>query len=105
MTLIAEKLREKIYADLTVINEDELAIISEFIDTIKESKLEAKKELNNNNIKETKSDKEIRFTPTSGKGYLEYAGKWVGEDLQDCLKAVYENRGKVKVNNRINPFK
>lgn len=102
-TVTEKKLREKIEADLTVIPEENLLIISEFIDFIKSKNCKQINELNN--INKNLSDKEIRVTPADGKGYLRHAGKWVGDDLQECLDKVYENRGKVKINNRINPFK
>ncbi|TPX29215.1 hypothetical protein [Cylindrospermopsis raciborskii] len=29
----------------------------------------------------------------SGKSILRHVGKWQGDDLQDCLQAVYDSRG------------
>jgi hypothetical protein len=46
----------------------------------------------------------ITYKPASGRSILRHAGSWVGNDLEDCLQLVYETRGKVQINKRINPF-
>ncbi|MEA5523631.1 hypothetical protein [Nodularia spumigena] len=43
------------------------------------------------NIKTKKAKPPQR--PGSGKSILRHAGKWQGEDLKDCLQAVYDSRG------------
>lgn len=32
----------------------------------------------------------------SGKSILRHAGKWVGDDFQECLQMVYDSRGMAK---------
>lgn len=32
------------------------------------------------------------FRPASGRSLLRHAGTWSGDDLEDCLKMVYETR-------------
>jgi hypothetical protein len=32
----------------------------------------------------------------SGKSILRHAGKWVGDDLQECLEIVYSSRGEAE---------
>lgn len=85
------KLREKIYQNLSEISPENLKIVAEFIEFIKQKQ-------------EEKSSETINYRPASGRSILRHAGKWVGEDLEDCLQSVYETRGKVTINNRINPF-
>ncbi len=85
------ELRQKIEQKLVTISPENLKVIDEFVEFIKH-----KQEIN---LPET-----INYRPASGRSILRHAGKWVGEDLEDCLELVYENRGKVTINNRINPF-
>lgn len=33
-----------------------------------------------------------RFRPASGHSLLRHAGTWSGDDLEDCLQMVYEDR-------------
>ena len=40
-------------------------------------------------------DNPPRFRPASGRSLLRHAGTWSGDDLEDCLKMVYETRGPV----------
>ncbi|MCT7953884.1 hypothetical protein [Laspinema palackyanum] len=40
-------------------------------------------------------DNPPRFRPASGRSLLRQAGTWCGDDLEDCLKMVYETRGPV----------
>ena len=34
---------------------------------------------------------------SSARSLLKYAGKWAGDDLEECLKEVYAIRGKIEV--------
>lgn len=34
--------------------------------------------------------------PSTARSLLKYAGTWEGDDLEECLRAVYENRTKAK---------
>jgi len=38
------------------------------------------------------NDIEASVRPRSGRSLLQHAGTWVGEDMEDCLQAVYNNR-------------
>lgn len=85
-------LQNKIKDDLAQISPENLAIIAEFIEFIK-----VKQGIN--------LGESINYRPASGKSILRHGGAWEGDDLEDCLQLMYDNRGKVKVdNNKINPF-
>lgn len=85
------ELRQKIAQNLLTISPENLKFIDEFVEFIKH-KQEA-------NLSET-----INYRPASGRSILRHTGTWVGNDLEDCLELVSETRGKVTINNRINPF-
>ena len=34
--------------------------------------------------------------PASGNSLLRHAGTWEGEDFEDCLQSVYDNRGQLE---------
>jgi hypothetical protein len=87
------ELRQQIEKNLSEISPDNLKIIAEFIEFIK-GKQESTQA----------APEAITYKPASGRSLLRHAGTWVGDDLEDCLQLVYETRGKIKVNNRINPF-
>jgi hypothetical protein len=87
------ELREQIEKNLSEMSPDSLKIIAEFVEFIKDKQ---------EGIKPT--SEAITYKPASGRSILRHAGKWVGDDLEDCLQLVYETRGKVKINNRLNPF-
>lgn len=87
------ELRQQIEKNLSEISPDNLKIIAEFVEFIK-----GKQE----NIKPTQEA--TTYKPASGRSLLRHAGTWVGDDLEDCLQLVYETRGKVKINSRLNPF-
>ncbi len=40
-------------------------------------------------------DNPPHFRPASGRSLLSHAGTWSGDDLEDCLKMIYETRGPV----------
>jgi hypothetical protein len=54
------------------------------------------------NLKTEESQKYYR--PASGRSILRYAGKWEGDDLEDCLQQVYATRGKAKFDRDLNPY-
>jgi hypothetical protein len=85
-------LQQQITQELLTINDDNLKIIAEFVQFIKHKQ-------------EKDLSKPINYRPASGRSILDEAITWEGDDLEDCLKLMYETRGKIKVNNRINPFK
>jgi len=41
-------------------------------------------------------EKQPSFRPASGLSLLRHAGTWAGDDLEDCLRLVYETRGQVE---------
>lgn len=84
-------LQEQITQELSTINPDNLKIIAEFVQFLKQKQ-------------QTNLSEPINYKPASGRSILRHGGKWEGDDLEDCLKLMYETRGKVTVNNRINPF-
>lgn len=85
------ELQKQINKDLSQISLDNLKIIAEFVKFIKHQQQPILSE-------------QINYRSASGRSILRHGGKWVGDDLEDCLKLVYEARGKVTINNRINPF-
>ena len=87
-------LRQQIEKDLLEISPDNLKIIANFVEFIKE-----KQETTQPNLSVKLADK-----PASERSILSHAGAWVGDDLEDCLELVYKTRGKVKINNHLNPF-
>jgi hypothetical protein len=36
------------------------------------------------------------YRSASGRSILRHAGKWEGDDLEECLRSVYATRGKAK---------
>ena len=85
------ELRQKIEQNLLTISPENLKFIDEFVEFIKYKQ-------------ETSLSEKTNYEPASGRSILRHAGTWVGDDLEECLKLVSETRGKVKINNRINPF-
>lgn len=85
------ELQEKITQQLSSISYDNLKVIAEFVQFIQDKQ-------------ETQLSESINYRPASGRSILRHAGKWKGDDLEDCLKLMYETKGKVTVNRRINPF-
>jgi len=85
------ELQEKITRDLSTISPDNLKIIAEFVQFIKQKQ-------------EIKFSEPMNYRPASGRSILRHVGKWEGDDLEDCLKLMYETKGKVTVDRRINPF-
>jgi hypothetical protein len=51
-----------------------------------------------------KSEFQQSYRPASGRSILRHAGKWSGDDLEECLRAVYASRGKAKFDYDLNPF-
>ena len=46
---------------------------------------------------------QLPYRPASGRSILRHAGKWAGDDLEECLQSVYATRGKAKFDVE-NPF-
>jgi hypothetical protein len=44
------------------------------------------------------------YRPASGRSILRHAGTWAGDDMKECLRAVYATRGKAKFDCEFNPF-
>ncbi|MEN9519849.1 MAG: hypothetical protein RLZZ381_2437 [Cyanobacteriota bacterium] len=44
------------------------------------------------------------YRPASGRSLIRHAGTWAGDDLEECLRAVYATRGKAKFDCDFNPF-
>ncbi|MEK7398750.1 MAG: hypothetical protein AAB116_17595 [Candidatus Poribacteria bacterium] len=45
----------------------------------------------------TETNEENAPRHSSARSLLKYAGKWAGDDLEDCLKEVYAVRGKIEI--------
>ena len=88
------ELRQQIERSLSEISPDNLKVIAEFVEFIKQRQ----------EAIQPNSSGTIAYKPASGRSILRHAGAWVGDDLEDCLRLVYETRGKVKINNHLNPF-
>jgi hypothetical protein len=50
------------------------------------------------------SESQQPYRSASGRSILRHAGKWSGDDLEECLRAVYATRGKAKFDYDLNPF-
>ena len=87
------QLREQIEETLLEISPENLKIIAEFVEFVKDKQ-----------AKNQSSLEAINYKPASGRSILRHAGTSVGDDLEDCLKLLYETRGKIKIDNRLNPF-
>lgn len=49
------------------------------------------------NETQSNSSKEPQnIRPASGNSLLRHAGTWEGEDFEDCLQSVYDNRGRLE---------
>ncbi|TAE59233.1 MAG: hypothetical protein EAZ87_10405 [Nostocales cyanobacterium] len=89
------ELRQKIQQNLLTIAPENLKLIDEFVEFIKYKQDTGLSE---------KTNYRAASGHSSGHSILRHAGTWVGDDLEECMKLVSETRGKVKINNRINPF-
>jgi hypothetical protein len=38
----------------------------------------------------------VALRPASGRSLLRHAGKWQGDDFEECLKAVYDSRSEAQ---------
>ncbi len=85
------ELQQQINQELSKISPDNLKIIAEFVQFIKD-----KQEIN--------SSKPSNYRPPSGRSILRHGDTWEGDDLEQCLQLMYETRGKVIIDNHINPF-
>ena len=85
------ELQEQITQELSKISYDDLKLIAEFVEFIKQKKSQTSLEI-------------INYRPASGGSILRHVGQWKGDDLEDCLKLMYETKGQVAVDRRINPF-
>ena len=39
---------------------------------------------------------QLPYRPASGRSILRHAGTWQGDDFQECLQAVYDNRSQIE---------
>ncbi len=85
------ELQQKINKELSKISPDNLKIIAEFVQFIKD-----KQEVN--------LSQPTNYRPASGRSILRHGDTWKGDDLEECLEIMYETRGKVIIDNHINPF-
>jgi len=49
------------------------------------------------NASKTEINEESVPRHSSARSLLKYAGKWAGDDLEECLKEVYAVRGKIEI--------
>ena len=49
------------------------------------------------NASKTENSREDVPPHSSARSLLKYAGKWAGDDLEDCLKEVYAVRGRIEI--------
>ena len=73
-------LRQQIEKNLVEISPDNLKIIANFVEFIKE-----KQETTQPN-----SSVKVAYKPASRRSILSHAVAWVGDDLEDCLELVYK---------------
>jgi len=49
------------------------------------------------NVSKTETREENTPRHSSARSLLKYAGRWAGDDLEDCLREVYAVRGKIEI--------
>jgi hypothetical protein len=81
------ELRQKIEQQLAQLPPDQLSLVSDFLDSLQG--------------KSTISQRPLRrLAPVKRKtkagDLLKFAGTWQGDDLEDCLRLVYETRSKAQ---------
>ena len=81
------KLRQKIEQQLAQLPPDQLSLVSNFLDSLQS--------------KSTISQRPLRRLAPIKRGtkagdLLKFAGTWQGNDLEDCLRSVYETRSKAQ---------
>ncbi len=81
------ELRQKIEQQLAQLPPDQLSLVSNFLDSLQN--------------KSTISQRPLRRLAPIKRGtkagdLLKFAGTWQGNDLEDCLRSVYETRSKAQ---------
>ncbi len=81
------ELRQKIEQQLAQLPPDQLSKVSDFLDSLQS--------------KSTISQRPLRRLPPIKRGtkagdLLKFAGTWQGNDLEECLRSVYETRSKAQ---------
>jgi len=81
------ELRQKIEQQLAQLPPDQLSLVSNFLDSLQS--------------KSTISQRPLRRLAPIKRGtkagdLLKFAGTWQGNDLEDCLRSVYETRSKAQ---------
>jgi hypothetical protein len=89
-------LKEVLIQEIETMPDDILSELLDFADFIKakRSKQQALKEIQT----------PPPYRRASGHSILRHAGKWQGDDFEECLQMVYDTRGKAQFNKHINPF-
>jgi hypothetical protein len=81
------ELRQKIEQQLAQLPPDQLSLVSNFLDS-----LQSKSTISQHPLR--------RLAPikrgTKAGDLLKFAGTWQGNDLEDCLRSVYETRSKAQ---------
>ncbi|MGK7942764.1 MAG: hypothetical protein AB4062_21920 [Crocosphaera sp.] len=77
-------------------------VIQTFLQSVVEdpdinSSLEAIKKENKNNKNITKRQASDNLCPASGQSFLRHKATWKGDDLEECLQAVYDNRSQIDI--------
>jgi hypothetical protein len=85
---------ENAISKLSELSETEQEAIAQIIMTNIESKKEKQPEKSEPNSVARKAKLPSRLG--SGKSILRHAGKWVGDDLEECLEMVYSSRGEAE---------
>ena len=80
-------LRQQIEKNLSDMSPDNLEIIADFVEFIKDQQ----------EAIQPNSLATIAYKPASGGSILPRTGVWVGGDLQDSVQLVYKTRDKVKI--------
>ncbi|MBE9058847.1 hypothetical protein [Sphaerospermopsis sp. LEGE 08334] len=69
------KFKEELFAEIDTMTEEQIAELLVMVKNMKTKKVKPPQRLG------------------SGKSILRHTGKWQGDDLKDCLQAVYDSRG------------
>ncbi len=80
-------LRQQIEKNLSDVSPDNLEIIADFVEFIKDKQ----------ETIQPNSLAAIAYKPASGHSILRRTGVWVGDHLEDSVQLVYKTRDKVKI--------
>jgi hypothetical protein len=89
--MLQAEIRQKLHQQIDQLPSDLLLFVAEFLDFLK-FKRTGTAELSAISPTLEASAGEPVLTDSTGADLLPFVGTWQGDDFEDCLEAVYENR-------------